>query len=691
MPNVTIDITGRNAGGAQPTTPDNGRTTRPGGDSRTSTTDSQDNRQSPIFDPNARLMDDLRRMLIEQASTYQRPSDRYTPIISQIEQAQRQQIANQYEERRQQAQQRMTQRYSDIDRDIDESIDREISTIDDDDEVRRVIDRWEGERDRRYETAGRQYDDDIAAIEEEQTQKEEELSRTIEELTEEIRRSGGNLNPNSFLSQLREQRQQAIIDRDTAEDEETARQAAARVRELEQQIRNVERGEGGTSDEDEGINWGTRALQTMLGFDQIVRGITSKDAGSLIMGGAQGMLSMFGANDETTAKTLAWIKPIATIGTLFTQLAQKEDQTAGLAALLRADPTFGVPGGYIRDVTDRLIGFGDVGLWNYKPSGFNFGISNIGLSSEEFAASAERRISQRGFSEGGVTETFLQEMLERVFSLNRGDLGVAGRYDRYGTNASEAISQLVSMLERTQNSGVTQGNYARVQEYFGIQQQIMQQMMRFSNAPNYGTANKMVEAMANVSGYNVDSRTAGHVQEMTDFLINPRNDRQRMMLYDVVEQLVPKYYERDAEGKERFVGYTAGNVSVIDQVLNDPEYQGMILRGYLQKIQSLYGGFDSNIGYGELRSMFPNMAPQQMKMIVNSIANGRAGDIMASRRAVYGSENLSREYVNQAENYVSEVTQGLSGLSDGLFSVLGSIDGGIKKVINGLNKLVNKF
>lgn len=171
MPNVTIDITGRNTGGAQPTTPDNGRTTTPGGDSRTSTTDSQDNRQSPIFDPNARLMDDLRRMLIEQASTYQRPSDRYTPIISQIEQAQRQQIANQYEERRQQAQQRMTQRYSDIDRDIDESIDREISTIDDDDEVRRVIDRWEGERDRRYETAGRQYDDDIAAIEEEQTQK----------------------------------------------------------------------------------------------------------------------------------------------------------------------------------------------------------------------------------------------------------------------------------------------------------------------------------------------------------------------------------------------------------------------------------------------------------------------------------------------------------------------------------------
>ena len=71
MPNVTIDITGRNTGGAQPTTPDNGRTTTPGGDSRTSTTDSQDNRQSPIFDPNARLMGDLRRMLIEQASTYQ--------------------------------------------------------------------------------------------------------------------------------------------------------------------------------------------------------------------------------------------------------------------------------------------------------------------------------------------------------------------------------------------------------------------------------------------------------------------------------------------------------------------------------------------------------------------------------------------------------------------------------------------
>lgn len=51
MSNVTIDITGRNTGGAQPTTPDNGRTTTPGGDSRTSTTDSQDNRQARYLTP----------------------------------------------------------------------------------------------------------------------------------------------------------------------------------------------------------------------------------------------------------------------------------------------------------------------------------------------------------------------------------------------------------------------------------------------------------------------------------------------------------------------------------------------------------------------------------------------------------------------------------------------------------------
>lgn len=671
MPNVTIDITGRNAGGAQPTTPDNGRTPTPG-DSRTSTSDNQDNRQSPIFDPNARLMDDLRRMLIEQASTYQRPSDRYTPIINQIEQVQRQQIANQYEERRQQAQQRMDQRYSDIDREIDESIDREISTIDDDDEVKRVIDNWEEERNKRYETAGRQYDDDIAAIEEEQTQKEEELSRTIEELTEEIRRSGGNLNPNSFLSQLREQRQQAIIDRDTAEDEETARQAAARVRELDQQIRDIERGgESAGEDEEKKIDWGLRAIQTMMGFDQLARGIAGRDLGSIIMGGAQTFTSMIGMSDKGAARSLAWVKPIATIGTLLTQEAQKSDQMAGLAALIQNDPNFG--GGSIGATREEMYRR----LWDYSPAYDLAGINSMGLSAPEFAQSASRRIRQRGIASDGITEAYYQEALERVFSLDQGALGAAGQYDRYGTNATDAVSNLVERLSRIQNSGVSQGNYVRVQEYLNMQQGIMQQLMRFQDRPNIGIANKEIEAFAQLQNYTVDSRTGSDIAAVRNTITNPQNDRMRALLYGTVEELMPE---------------TAGRTDLIDRAINDPAKQGEIIRAYMQKIQNMYGGTDTPMGYWAGKALLSSIeSPERRDAILRGIISGRAGQTLANGEVINGYNMPVRDtYAKQVEGYTSELTSTLIKASDGIYagvSILENLAKDIKDLVTGTKSL----
>lgn len=671
MPNVTIDITGRNAGGAQSTTtPNNGRTATPDSDSRASTAD---NRQSSTFDPNARLMDDLRKMLIEQAGTYQKPSNGYASIISQIEQAQRQQIADQYEERRQQAKQRMTQRYSDIDREIDESIDQEISTIDDDDEVKKAIGRWEVERDKRYETAGRQYDDEIDDIEEEQTQKEEELSRTIEELTEEIRKSGGNLNPNSFLSQLREQRQKAIIDRDTAEDEETARQAAARVRELDQQIRDVEKGGGKGEDEDDEkkIDWGLKTIQTMMGFDQLARGIAGRDLGSIIMGGTQTFTSMIGMSDKSAARSLAWVKPIATIGTLLTQEAEKSDQMASLAALVRSDPYFG--GGSIGATREEMYRR----LWDYSPGYDLAGINSMGLSAPEFAQSAARRIRQRGIAADGVTEAYYQEALERVFSLDQGALGAAGRYDVYGMNATDAISNLVERLSRIQNSGVSQGNYAMVQDYLNMQQGVMQQLMRFQDKPNIGIANKEIEAFAQLQNYTVDSRTGSDIAAVRNTIINPQNDRMKALLYGTVEELMPE---------------TAGRSDLIDRAINDPAKQGEIIRAYMQKIQNMYGGTDTAMGYWAGKALLSSIeSPERRDAILRGITSGKAGQTLANGEVINSYNSPTRDaYAKQVEGYTSELTSLLIKSSDGLYagvSILENLAKDVKDLVTGTKTL----
>lgn len=667
MPNVHIDITGNSngsgGGGRQPNAQPQPQPTP--------TPQPDPTRQTAPLDN--RLMEELRRALIAEASGT-RPNDRYTPLIAQMGQMQRQQLTQQYDARRQDAQERMTRRYDEIDRHVDESIDREVYErgLTDDDQIQReVIDKWEEKRNKLYEQAGTEYDDEIAAIEEEQTQQEEELTRAIEELTEQVRRSGGQLNPNSYLNQLREERQKAIVERDTAEDEETARAAAARVRELDQQIRSVENGEDEEDDEDK-VDWGLRTIQTMMGFDQLARGITNRDLGSIIMGTGQTMTSLFGMSDRGAAKALAWIKPIATVGTMLTQEAQKSDQMAGLASLVRNDDTYGR--GSIRDT--RAMMYQD--LWNYSPNGGSVGIYDMGLSVPEFAAQAQSRIRQRGIMSGGVSEAYFQEALERVFSLNQGALGQAGRYDRYGQNMTDALSQLVDRLSRISNSGISQGNFVRAQEYLDMQQALMQQYMQFQNNPNVGIANKEISAFASLNNYTVDSRTAGEISAVRGMITNPQNDRMKAILYSTVEEMNP----------EKF----AGRSDLIDQAINDPLQQGKIIRAFMQRIQNMYGGFDTPMGYWAARNALPNVAVGRLRQIWEGIATGKAGEEFAGGKVVLSQTGDSGEkvsYANQVQGYSSELNQILLQASDGIYAGVSAIENFANDVIRLLTSQIS--
>lgn len=671
MPNVTIDITGQNSGGAQSTTPssDDKQQTQ-------STAADQNERQTAPIDQDSRLIDDLRKMLADQenAARHTVSQKKLSPLIDQVEQAQRQQIADHYESMRQDALRRMNERYKAIDEDIDKSIDEDIVKIPDDEGVKKAIEGWEEKRNERFETAGREYDEEIKAIDEAQIESEEELKRVIEELTEEIRNNGGDLNYNSFLSQLKRERQQAIADRDSAEDEETAREAASRVRELDDRIKDIERGGGRSKDEvedEKDIDWGLRTIQTIMGFDQIAKGIAGRDLGAIIMGGAQTATSALGLSDKAAAKSLAWIKPIATIGTLFTQEAEKSDQLASLAALVRQSSYFGE--GSIGATREELYRR----LWNYSPSESLEGINAMGLSAPEFAQSAAQRIKQRGISEGGVTEAYYQEALERVFSLNQGALGAAGKYDLYGMNATDALSNLVARLSRIENSGVSQGNYAGVQKYFEIQQSIMGQLSRFSDKPNIGVANKEVEAFARLKNYTVDDRTINDIAAVRNTIISPQNDRMKALLYGTVEELMPE---------------VAGRADLIDRAINDPLKQGEIIRAYMQKIQNMYGDTDTGMGYWAGKALLSSIeSPERRDAILKGLVKGEAGQVFANGPVINGSNLPERyEFAQQVEGYTSELTSMLVKASDGLYAsidVVGNLAKDVKDLVAGTKTL----
>lgn len=599
--------------------------------------------------PDNRLVEDIRRAIMARGAVYIPTNNTYKPIISQVEQQQRlainDSVHKKYEDKR-----------WEIYGKRDEVIEQQIKA---------------GATDKQIGLTVKDFDRELDALdraeEAEKNQKQDELTKAIEELTESINRTG-SLNPNSYLGELRQQRQEAIFERDNAEDEETAKAAAQRVQEIDKQIRDITDGRV----EEAGVDFGSRVLQTMLGADQLIKGIAGKNIGSTIMGAGQSVTTLLGASDETAAKTLAWLIPVAGLSSIFQEEAQRSDQMAGLAALTR-----NTYGGNMRDARTNMY----ADLWNFDP-GTGVDISDLGLSVPDFAQSAERRISQRGIAEYGISEAYFQEALERVFSLNRGSLGDAGKYDRYGMTGTEAIVDLVQRLERISNSGVSQGNYARVQEYLSIQQELMANYMRFSDKPSQMNANRDIAAFASLEGYTVDSRTAGDIKAVQNMLINPQNDRMKAILYGVVEETVPEYKGQSVRGR----------TDLIDQILYDPRYQGIIEKALIERLTSMYGDVNTPNGYWSMRSNLPGVAPSRGMAIWQGISSGKAGETLSSyqeRINPSGAINNEavKEYVKGIEGYVSSLSSTVIEISDAVFNAVSFLEKMLNKMSDGIKML----
>ena len=689
MGNVNININGTSSGGGggmnQPSSTNTPPTPPNGGNVPPSPT-------GPA-QPDSRLVEEVRRAIIAQGAIFVPGNNTYKPILNQVEQAQRKriddEITSKYEERRANIEEKREGIIVNKIAEYDAKREQELQGVTDKRRIQQINDKWDAISDAEISRLVKPLDRQLDQLNQEEQQerlaRQDELTQTMRELTDAINRSG-TLNPDSYLGQLRMQRQQAIFERDTAEDERTAEEAAQRVRDIDQQIKNVTDGRV----EESGINWGARAIQTMMGFDQIARGIASRDIGSVIMGGTQSLTSMLGASDETAAKALAWIKPIATVGTLLTQEGQRSDQMAGLAALLRGNKSFEE---FYQNSTPDGKSFYEA-LWNYSAGNINdtsdiinpYGIAAMGMDVPTFAQSAERRISQRMSAKNGVSEAYFQEALERVFSLNRGSLGEAGKYDRYGTNITDAISSLVKQLETMQGSGVSRGNYVRVQEYLGAQQGMMEYYKRFADRPDYLLANADVAGAARIGArdkrYTFDDRSVSDIQSTYKQLTNPQNDRLKSILYSVVEESVPKYNGQTV----------AGRSDLIDQILNDPQYMSQIRSAYMQRLTDMYGGPNDPLGYWMVKSQLGDITQAGRRAAIwEGYLPGGVGTTIGSEevfRTDSGqySGSQKEEYSKEVANYVSKMTQALIDMSDALYTGVDKVDGFMNRITRAIEK-----
>lgn len=679
MGDVTVRIQGVGSGGAgggavppsnnPPTTPTPPSGTTGGGSAAGS---------ASISSTDNRMVEDLRRAILSYGAVYVPTNNAFKPILQTVEQQQRkavdEDVSNKYADRRATLEE---QREGIIVSKIDEYNvlrENELKGVTDKKKIQQINTKWDNISDAEIDKLVKPIDAQLDELDKEESnekkERQDQLTEALKELTDAINKSG-TLNPDSYLGQLRQQRQEAIFERDNAADEESAKEAAKRVQEIDQQIKDVT--DGRVAPEENKIDWGDRALQTLMGFNTFTRGMSSGNLGSVIMGAGQGLTAILGASDETAAKTLGWLGALSGFTSIFQEEGQRADQMAGLSALVRMDKKFGSNG----SISDTRSNMYDK-LWNFQISGTS--LQDMGLSAPDFAASAEKRISQRGMIQDGMTEAYFQEALERVFSLNRGSLGEAGKYDRYGLYATDAIADLVARLERISGSGVTQGNYAKVQEYLGLQQSVMGNYMRFSDKPSALDANRDIAAFSSLKDYTVDSRTGGHIESVKNQLLNPQNDRMKAILYSVVEDTLPEYNGQSVRGR----------VDLIDQILNDSNYQGVIEKALMQRLTSMYGGYDTPLGYMMIKSQLPDVDTKNRRKIWEGITEGQAGDILSGFETYSGNgggkEIVAKEnYTKEIKGYVSDTSRLMVEMSDSLFNTLSKVEestGALHTIVN---------
>ena len=626
---------------------------------------------SSISAADNRMVEDLRRAILAYGAVYVPTNSAFKPILQTVEQQQRRivddDISQRYAERRADVDKRWEAATEANNVRLQAQREAELRGVTDKRTIGRINAKWDKIEDEEQRRINTPFKAELSQIDkeesEERKEKQDELTQALQELTDAINKSG-TLNPDSYLGQLRQQRQQAIFERDTAEDEESARAAAQRVRDIDQQIKDVT--DGRVEPDEKKINFGDRVLATLMGFNQLNKGITGRNIGSTIMGAGTTLTSLFGASDETTAKTLAWLTPIAGFMSIFQEAGQRGDQMAGLAALTRGGESIAEAR---RNMYSRL--------WGYGEDLTGTDIYEMGLSVPDFAASAEKRISQRGMAQNGISEAYFQEVLERVFSLDRGSLGLAGKYDRYGVYATDAITDLVSRLERISGSGVTQGNYARVQEYLGMQQDLMGNYMRFADKPSALIANRDLAAFASLNNYTVDTRTPGEIKAVQNQLINPQNDRMKAILYSVVEETMPEYKGQNVRGR----------VDLIDQILNDPTYQGVIEKALMERLTSMYGGFDTPMGYMMIKSQLQGIeSPGRRRSIWEGIIGGEAGRILSTSETASGQTQFGAkiDYSKEVKDYISGINSGMTELSDGVFNAVSYLSKIFEKIKTGI-------
>lgn len=610
---------------------------------------------------NDRMIDDIRREMQQRGVVLVPGSSSMTQIINQYGQSQRgvvnDAISERYDSRRADLQQRMSREYEAIDKQMEERRKSGLASLGanaNDPFYRSILDQQiDQQREAEYRRVGSKFDEEEKnLIEEEKTERskaEAELTSAIKELTEYFNRQSESGTSDSYIGRLRAQQKALILERDSAETEVGAMDAGKRLADVNEQLRRALSGGGQV----QGKPYYDSMLQGSQGLMGMFSGLQSGDISGTIMGGGSAIAGLSGMGLKTALKFLGWVGLIAGAGKMAVGAGESYENMSNLAAL-RA--TSGLSGGdasrYLGDIIP------DASMGGTK-------ISDYGFKADEFGGEAARRIKARGTSEDWFAETLRQVGLERNLSLQQGSLQEGGRYDRYGTNVTDALMRMVSILSNIEGSGISMNDFTRVQEKYDIQQQLMGSYMNRADRPNYDVANQTLAAFSSVQGITQDSRIGSDIQSFQSMIQNPMNERMRALIYSSVSDLFPE---------------TGGRMDLIDRELRNPENEGKIMQAVIQRITSQFGGTDTQMGYFAFKSLLPDIAPDRLDEYVNQFTQG--GDPRSFLSGDITNQGAINEWAKlNKDAYAIQSTEFLTAWSKGKAEVISKMNEIIGKMI----------
>ena len=573
------------------------------------------------------------------------------------------------------------------------------------------------------EKYGARFDDLLEKEQSEKSQSEEELTKAIEILTEEIKRG----NPNSYIGGLREKYRAAIWRRDNAETEEESQAAAAEAAAIQRRMGKA------TSP----INRYAQLIGIVGGVNQVVgtigRGVDAWRQNSLLQIGEINSAAngdAFGAMQQDLERrrmlSSAWGMGIGTIvggivggvaaalsswgvgtgvgigggaavggalgtgiaNTIFNWTNAEEEREIKLGQLWqqqeqRIQQYNNISLAYRRnkDLSSRRED------WMYeltpvnvnKKSGDNVNYYDLGYTGSQFSTIMAQRVKQRGYissSSDWDLENYIakQVALERAYNMSEGSISQLSAYDRYGNNANQDMANLVASLNRRKVLGMSGGQTLRANEFLGYQTQLMEMQKGWMDAPNANYATRLLLAGQAAFGNNFDARAISEIGQIENTVTHPKEDYSKALLYDVIQEIMPE---------------TKGNLLAIRQAQysDDPNVRMKIQQAMAKKIQQVYGGLNTTSGYLAASHYYGIEDPERLRAIISQYEKGlptvTEGNVQSDANVLKGyTSSVSKSMLEYQDNTVLEISNQLGRLENIGNKLLLSFNSMLRELIN---------